>query len=304
MLSEGLYFGKRTRHGHGKANTGTPYIFVEFELCNIAVNGAWSPMPAPQKRTVTMYLTPSARETTIAKLDSLGFNGNFKAPEFAAETATEGVELRCRHEPYTNPETGLTKTNEKWELENWGGGGSLEHKPIEDESILDVWTAQYAQAKGGGATSTAPPMQPAAPAGARPGSAPAAGTTPAAGTNPNPPAAAGKGPPPPGSSRAPAAASGGSTPTAGAAPSTSKPAAPPPMGGKVAGGPPPMVNPADVRTRDQVWNAATQAHPEAPTDVLIMRWQEACAHLRPGKAEQNFTGADWFAVEQFLVAPF
>ncbi|TAK94535.1 hypothetical protein EPO05_06240, partial [Patescibacteria group bacterium] len=161
MFAEGLYSGLRVGQGLGESkDKKTPYVYVEFEIRHIAVNGNWRPVPSPEKRTVMMYLTDGAWPSTCQKLDSLGFKGDLKNPQFDEATANQGVELRCRHEPYTNPNTGKTRTNEKWELEGWG---EQSHSPISDLSKLDVFAARYRQEKAN--TGAPPPPMAGAPAG-------------------------------------------------------------------------------------------------------------------------------------------
>lgn len=65
----------------------------------------------PVMRTLYIYLSEAAKQTSREKLQSLGFNGNFDAPEF---TASELL-VKCIHE--TNPATGMPR--EKWELGSW-----------------------------------------------------------------------------------------------------------------------------------------------------------------------------------------
>lgn len=290
MFPEGLYSGLRVGQGTGESkDKKTPYIYVECEVRHYAVAGAWQPVPSPQKVNVKMYLTDGAWPSTSEKLAALGFMGNLAKPGFDPATANQGIELRCTHEPYTNPQTGKTRTNERWELEGWGGDT---HAPITDASKLDVFTARWRQEKG------APPV----------GGAPA------------PSVPAGAMPPPPGkqatgvvqtsagafpTSQAPSPQAAGAAPTAAPAVSTSTPGAAPGAGS----GPPPMAYTAppvtaQTRTRNEVWANATKAHPDIPVDVLAMKWAKALVDLRPGKPETSFTGEDWFAVESLLVAPF
>lgn len=91
---------------------------------------------------------------------------------------------------------------------------------------------------------------------------------------------------------------GGAKPTRVSQP---KPSAPPP-----SNRPGPRPNPPKGATRDQAWNALLEAHKGKPDDFLNDQWQKLVseAETRFGKAEAEFTPADWESVRLSAELPF
>src|SRR5690606_40699713 len=75
-----------------------PQMALVFDVTHRLENGKWAEMPAAQERTIYLSMSDNAWKYTESKLNALGFNGSFDAPDFSHEAKTEGVELECVHE--------------------------------------------------------------------------------------------------------------------------------------------------------------------------------------------------------------
>ena len=131
MTPEGTYYGNLTKAETTEAGTGNPQIVVTFNVGHVARDGQWQPVSIGERR-LFMALTDKARPYTADKLKVLGFNGSFGQPRFSNEAMNEGVQLLCKHETYNK------QVREKWELADWGGGGSGEPLTADPLRTLDT----------------------------------------------------------------------------------------------------------------------------------------------------------------------
>ncbi len=152
MTPEGTYHGLLVKAETTEAGTGNPQIVVTFKVEHVWRDDAWC-LVAVGERRLFMALTDKARPYTADKLKALGFDGRFSSPRFSKEAINEGVQLLCKHETYNQ------QTREKWELADWGGGGSGEPLAADPLRALDTWyqSLQDQAAKPGGQPTTPPP---------------------------------------------------------------------------------------------------------------------------------------------------
>jgi hypothetical protein len=127
MMEAGNYYAQLVKGMASQSSKGTPQIVLTFQITHFAVNGQWEDIDQPTQRTVYLYCSDAAWETTHAKLTTLGFNGKFNDEMDFSPEAKSGIELVCAHETYEG------KPKEKWELANWGGG--FEHKPADADTV-------------------------------------------------------------------------------------------------------------------------------------------------------------------------
>jgi hypothetical protein len=157
LFEQGRYYAVPGNMGTGQSSKGTPYFWVEFNPSHRSVDGSWQPTDSGENRTLYFYLSDAAFAFSQAKLDRLGFNGDFERPVLGTEQA-KGFEVDCVHEVYDG------STREKWDLPGTG----VNHEPTTPDVIRRL-NAMYRQAKGpnGGAKRPAgkpTPAKPAAPA--------------------------------------------------------------------------------------------------------------------------------------------
>lgn len=108
MIEPGIYTGTLQSIEFGKSSNGTPTIAIE-----------WFIEAEDTYRTSYWYISLKAKKNTFKKLKFIGFNGDFQNPE----ATLESTDLRCKIEPYTNPDTGDEEDKERWDLARWGGAG-------------------------------------------------------------------------------------------------------------------------------------------------------------------------------------
>lgn len=133
-----------------ESSNGNEIMAIEMNLdyqWNHQTN-QWGPMPADTTRKLRLAFTDASWKYTKAKLQFLGFNGDFINPQFAPPA--DGIVLACKH---TLSDRG--EPREEWELANWGG----EAKPANPDK-LRVWAAKWKQDT---APSSAPATKPALP---------------------------------------------------------------------------------------------------------------------------------------------
>lgn len=119
MVEPGTYTGVFRSIEVGKSpNTGTPCVatvwHIEEEDC---------------ERTVYTYINKNTQKISFAKLDSIGFNGDFDNPDVSIET----VQLRCIHSEYNE------QMREKWDFASWGGASVQEA----DKKVIKDLNAQW-----------------------------------------------------------------------------------------------------------------------------------------------------------------
>jgi len=119
------------------ANTGNPQMVVKFDVNYFfdPSTQAWRETPANTVRSLYMSFSQAALPFSQKKLESLGFNGDFKSPEFAM--TNQPVDLTMAHSVYKGQQ------KEKWELASFGGEKDVV-KP--GDQTLDRLNAMWDQA--------------------------------------------------------------------------------------------------------------------------------------------------------------
>lgn len=132
--------------------------------------GDWVAVPGGTDRSVYLSFAGKAKQYTIKKLQSLGFNFDAKAPQFADGPQMEGVDLLASTE-----DNGKGESRQSFDLADWGGS---EVQPASDGVLAQLnaeWQALGLHGKTPAATGQpATPVPAAAPAPAAPEPAPAA----------------------------------------------------------------------------------------------------------------------------------
>jgi hypothetical protein len=152
----GTYYGRIVDIGTGHYSTGTPYIFVGWQVTHQAVGGEWKPVDLGARET-KWSTSERALSYTIDRLARLGFNGDFDAPEFTADPnpKTEGVELVCTLESGDNG-----KVYEKWDI-SLGRERNVWDKQAKREFAALYKQQARANQKPSGAPPAPPTRQPA-----------------------------------------------------------------------------------------------------------------------------------------------
>jgi len=76
----------------------------------------WVPV-APFERKITLFVSDAAMPHTMAKLQSIEFNGRFDEPDFGEKAKEGGIEFICKLEPSKKDPN---KTYENWDFASWG----------------------------------------------------------------------------------------------------------------------------------------------------------------------------------------
>ena len=150
-LDKGYYWGKVKEFGTAESDKGTPYFFLTCEIVAVRVGQEYIDI-APEERTVFIYLSDAAMQYSAPKLISIGFNGNFAAPDIGEDAKTNGVMLE------NEPETFDGKLREKWQLYTQRG---IEHKPLDNAGNRRL-NALYKNEIAKGPVAPAPTPTPAA----------------------------------------------------------------------------------------------------------------------------------------------
>lgn len=163
-LREGRYWAQIVSATTGSSQQGKPRLELSVLVSHVAERGqndeaVWIELGKGEPRTINLYLTESAIEYTIPKLESIGFGGDFGMPTFT-ETA---LALDCTH---IEGRKGDGKTFEQWEFAEWGGGGGRgESEPLGADAIRKfnaVWKNTHAKKP---PPAGSPPVPTAAPTG-------------------------------------------------------------------------------------------------------------------------------------------
>lgn len=169
LKPEGTYLGSIVEIGTDESQQGTPFLFIEVQVNDIADDqGAWVECDKAL-RSINFYLSEKAWPHSREKLEKLGFNGDFNTPNIDDKYWTEGVVLDCWHEEYEG------KTREKWNFQ--------ELRFERERKIVDANTLKALSAKfksGGKPKATPAPGKPAPPANNNGSNPPSAGAAPAA----------------------------------------------------------------------------------------------------------------------------
>lgn len=114
------------------AQTGTPQFEISMLVLNKLENNQWVALQPPIERTMYFSLSEKAYEHTVAKLKTLGFNGDVRNPKFSDEVMSEGLYV------YGYTDTYEGKQTEKYDLCRWGD--RKENEPAGDDVLLSFET--------------------------------------------------------------------------------------------------------------------------------------------------------------------
>lgn len=122
MTPEGLYRGKITNQGLGKANTGTYQFQLGILVTEVAkdhddVSAGFKPLDKPIKKTIFLPITQNTKQGVLADLQFLGYDrktissaalipGSPASFEFKDKVAV----VQCRHDSWNG------KDREKWSI--------------------------------------------------------------------------------------------------------------------------------------------------------------------------------------------
>lgn len=154
MLPEGSYLAQNPVGGMDtRGANNTPFMVVALDIVYGSRDGSWHELQEPAKRSLWLATTDGAWPYTEKKLRAMGFNGDFREPEFIVPADDNGaawVEVICRHEEYEG------KIREKWELAKWG---DQDRTPPADDVIRKL-QAKWKQGDPGYSERPTPPDMP------------------------------------------------------------------------------------------------------------------------------------------------
>lgn len=158
QLPENSYWGQLIEVGLDmvgqKQTSAMKLTFDIIHEANGNADNGWSPLSQPARRSIFLWLSEAACEMSNRQLDSIGFNGGFRDPQFDQEL-TDGIELICTHEEYNN------KTQERWTLAKWDN--DRERTPPDDNTIRTLearYKTQMSASKKPAGVPPAPPNTP------------------------------------------------------------------------------------------------------------------------------------------------
>lgn len=133
MTPEGIYQGIVTGADYGKrGSNGTNSFRINFKCVARRERGQWVPLSEAIDAPVYLYTSERAWEYTEAKLEKLGFNGDFRNPQFDDAAYEKGVVLECRHEDYRG------EKQVRWDI----SFGTTE--PADDiDALADKWRKNH-----------------------------------------------------------------------------------------------------------------------------------------------------------------
>ena len=132
QFEPGMYWMETPKLGTNSSKNGTPFLFLQGRITHIAVGGETKPVLLPTERTIREFLSDAAFPYAIARLGSIGFNGDFANPAFSGEHA-KGVWVECSLEMWTD-DTGTSKQVERWQLAG-GGGSGVKHEQFDSDTL-------------------------------------------------------------------------------------------------------------------------------------------------------------------------
>lgn len=151
MMEQGQYWGVPISGITGMSSSSKPQMVVTVKVthqADPASEDGWRTI-GQQERKVYLSFSDAAMPYSNAKLEKLGFNGDYNAPGFSAP----GVELRCSHEEYKD------KLGEKWDV--WGQM-AVEQAPDDVIRQLNAkWRAKHPTKAAGRPTPPPPKREPA-----------------------------------------------------------------------------------------------------------------------------------------------
>ena len=122
MVSEGVYRGRVTRWGLGKARTGTYQLEMSVDVIEEAKDqddlaAGYKPLTKVLKRTLFMPITAGTKAFVLADLAFIGFDKKTLASAYlipgtpaSFDFAGKEFPVQCKHDEYNG------KTNEKWRI--------------------------------------------------------------------------------------------------------------------------------------------------------------------------------------------
>ena len=129
-IQPGDYYAKLVGGTCSDTKSGSSQVVVEFEVTAVEMSGEWKDCE-PFKRSMYLSLSDKAWKYTEKKLLALGFNGDFGA---GMDFEKKEFEVCCKHEEYQG------ETQERWDLDSWGGGAK-ERSP---DSTIEKFGARWA----------------------------------------------------------------------------------------------------------------------------------------------------------------
>lgn len=107
MFAEGYYYGTLLGGQTGESiRKGTPQITLVWKVTHAWNGEKYEPLLNPENKEVVLYFTERTEDRTIGQLNALGFNGNYRKPEFSVKHGP----LQCKHEDYNG------KLEERWNI--------------------------------------------------------------------------------------------------------------------------------------------------------------------------------------------
>ncbi len=147
MDALGIYLAEAESGFLSEANNGTARFEMKWKITKKAENGAWVDLTDGESMERTSYWSFSgkAEKHTLAKLDKVGFDGNYDVPKFADIQH----QIECTHSTYEG------STRSDWDFP-WDG----ESKPASD-GVKTLMTAKWKNKHQGDAAP--PPATPPGP---------------------------------------------------------------------------------------------------------------------------------------------
>ena len=150
LQDEGIYLGRLMEKGvDAVGEKDTPRLFLIYEITHVARNGDWEDVRQTFRRTVSFWLSDKAYSQSLENLEAMGWNGEFREPEFTNPNVNENVNLECTHEEYQG------KPQERWSLLDYQG--EYQRKKVSND-VMELLEAKRDTEK---LNSFAPPRAPA-----------------------------------------------------------------------------------------------------------------------------------------------
>ncbi len=152
-MTEGLYYAERLGASMDTLNNAnkTPLIRIYYSVTHVQEGTEWQLLGKPVERSVSLFLTDKAWPFTQPKLESMGFNGDFDAPDFDSEP---GTQLDLTHQVKDG------KTYENWNLDGWGGQKEATPPPKDMlRKFKARWGTDTAASKKPSGSPSAPPSK-------------------------------------------------------------------------------------------------------------------------------------------------
>lgn len=119
---------------------GKPQMSITIQPTHFD-DGGWQPVEGDTKRTMYLQMHGNSQPHSMDKLSELGFNGDFKNPQFAERVLAEGIEVVCKE--WFNKDG---KSMDGWDLVKWGSGQAAACDV--DDGVLNQLNAMWSTTKG------------------------------------------------------------------------------------------------------------------------------------------------------------